>query len=550
MQLLFLYKFKSARHNDNPGKSTENKFATAFAEADQILLATHATMMFAYFVACITDIVIVQIFALNAGWLVFLSHLQFYVFVPAIVATAGTKSFSCEHKSGRRCVAHLDTGLSTSYVSRFIGHRALRWIVISSTLVLLVVFLIFSVVRLQVDRNQPVAWRPGSNFGQYEQLEAFSFAPTATGQSVQVTLVFGLDAAAANECHHTDVACTPSPKYNLAFDASSATVQRSLLAVCAKLTNLNLTQATALKVARSSDLDPVSKTGAYMVDCFMDGVDAFYEGSPAQLPFSTASMEEVMLNAYPGAFPAAAYPAASFNAPPEDNTFYRAFEVGLVAYMNEATPQEFARYSPLFGGVADESLRRSPNGTTLEYGGDFGDHLRYGAIRVTLSLNSKDISPAEADETVTAWDAYVLELSSDLPLPLKGLFQATPRHQTWSWLRTQASIVQTVALSQGLGVAAVFLLASLLLGNAAVAGFVAFHVRLREVASRTTCCAGRLPNPEMSAIAIANLCRSLRHTTLLWPRREHAGRCCRWPARLSCCLASWPLPSGRWASLR
>ena len=77
-------------------------------------------------------------------------------------------------------------------------------------------------------------------------------------------------------------------------------------------------------------------------------------------------------------------------------------------------------------------LRSSP-----ALSGDYGDNLRYAAFRVTLNLNSKDVSPDEALSTMSAWQEYVTELSREMPLGLQGLFQTTPVHRTWSWLHTQ-----------------------------------------------------------------------------------------------------------------
>jgi len=43
-------------------------------------------------------------------------------------------------------------------------------------------------------------------------------------------LVFGLNVNdGGNQCHRTDYECQPVPEYNMAFDLSSATVQRKLL---------------------------------------------------------------------------------------------------------------------------------------------------------------------------------------------------------------------------------------------------------------------------------------------------------------------------------
>jgi len=47
---------------------------------------------------------------------------------------------------------------------------------------------------------------------------------------------------------------------------------------------------------------------------------------------------------------------------------YRSFEVGLVNWMNEATPATYAALSPLFGGAADSTLVR--NESALAFGGE------------------------------------------------------------------------------------------------------------------------------------------------------------------------------------
>lgn len=129
---------------------------------------------------------IVQTFALYCGWMMFTGYLSFAIFTPTVVATAGDKWLHHEAKNGRRCVVSLEDALTGNYVTKFIAQRALRWLVIATTLVLFVVFLIFAVVRLDVDRNQPVAWRGNTNYGDYETSNSFSFAPTATGNSVKV----------------------------------------------------------------------------------------------------------------------------------------------------------------------------------------------------------------------------------------------------------------------------------------------------------------------------------------------------------------------------
>lgn len=47
---------------------------------------------------------------------------------------------------------------------------------------------------------------------------------------------------------------------------------------------------------------------------------------------------------------------------------YRSFEIGLVNWMNEATPATFVTLSPLFGGAADSTLVR--NESALAFGGE------------------------------------------------------------------------------------------------------------------------------------------------------------------------------------
>lgn len=149
-QLLLLYKFKSTL----PSKEQEvERFARAFAATSNIVLITSAAMMLAFCVACGTSIVAVQSFALFCVWITFTGYLTYFTFIPAVIVTAGKRPRNCEAASGRRCIGGLEDVLAGAYVTNFVGQRGLRWLVIATTLVLLVVFLIFSVVRLDVDRN-------------------------------------------------------------------------------------------------------------------------------------------------------------------------------------------------------------------------------------------------------------------------------------------------------------------------------------------------------------------------------------------------------------
>lgn len=74
-------------------------------------------------------------------------------------------------------------------------------------------------------------------------------------------------------------------------------------------------------MARSTDLNPATKEGAYLVDCFMDDMEIYYAGGASALPFNLTGMKAVM-EGNPASFPPQVYRTTPFFPPAAENTLY------------------------------------------------------------------------------------------------------------------------------------------------------------------------------------------------------------------------------------
>lgn len=442
-----------------------NQLSLCWRRAHMVVLPTFLAALLAFVAQCTSQILMVVALGLFYALIVFVLYFNTMIFMPAVLVTwqfsvrQRMPWFKRDRERGKDPA--LTRLCERGYFDRLVVHPCWRWLVIATSVVVLMVFLVASIQRLNFRREQPNQWREDTNYGEFYELSQDGFSASDQDYNARVFVVFGLADHDLSECSRFEFDCLGSPVYDLLFDLSSGTAQNKAKALCDKLKSLSTTDAFNLRIRHQSTFDSATKTNPLEVRCFIEGQEDFY----GSLPFTADDMQTVVED-HPGAYPADVYRSMSFIAPTSDNTYFRHYELGLQNFLsnNGSTdfPSEyFTLYSQYFNGRADDTATR--NATQLSYAGAFGNYLRFAAFEVNLTLVATDLDGAEALGVMANWDAFLATEAASMPYGMRSIFQATPLRRAWAWARAQEELTKTIFVGLSVGLlfgAAVILLAT------------------------------------------------------------------------------------------
>jgi len=475
--LLHLFR-KASETPSADEKDTGALLSTAMLSGHRTVLTTCLVMSLAFFVSAASSFKIVLNFSVFNGLLCLSSYLTIVFFTPTVFATwhitwsrysigktlkrlCFCKKPSHEDNNNNNSSNNLNNSTNSTlftytkllenffrgkYVDYFVGNGALRWLIISASLIIVAAFLIAAAVRLRTDNNQPVLWRGHTNFGSYHKYRLGSFGQSDQDRAVRLYLLWGLDAVDDHHCHRSDLNCHPLAVYDDAFDLDPHTSQRKLLEFCNALKSVDIATERNLHIRRSATVDPVTGDNPLEIKCFISAQQTFFNKTASPLPFTLQNLASLVAS-NPSLYPANVYSAVGSVANPYSGTYYRAYEMSTLHWLSNASTATFPStdyvlYSDLFGGTADSTSRRNSN--SLTYAGNYGDSIRYAAIQINLTIGTYNQDLSEARSVRRAWDDYLTTSVSLLPPTLQSLILSSPETLTFTWIDVQQGLVNSL----------------------------------------------------------------------------------------------------------
>eukprot|EP00048_Salpingoeca_helianthica_P002172 m.55152 g.55152 ORF g.55152 m.55152 type:complete len:1101 (-) comp11947_c0_seq1:29-3331(-) len=461
--------------------------ATVMSAGHRMVGVVCIVMALAFFLSAASSFVVVRTFSLFAALTCLATYLTTMLFLPTVIATWANsfrgvsmrvlikklvgRSTTRRPSAFTPITKSLEKFFRTKYLESFIAHRVLRWLLISASMVVVAAFLIAAAVRLRVDQNQPVLWRSETNFGRFHNLQDGSFGQSDQDSSVTLSLVWGLKGTDGSHCHWADYNCLPRPVYDDQFDLAVHTSQTKLLEFCRALRTVDFATERMLHLRRRATVDATTGDNPFEIKCFITAQQGFFNQSSLSLPFTMRDLSSLVAN-NPALYPSSVYSAVGPIVNPFAGTYYRAYDVSAMHWLHNASSStapsaDYSVYAGLLGGTADETARRGS--VSLTYAGNFGDHLRYAAITVNLTLSTFNQNLAVSRAVASAWSNYLKAAGVSLPPSLGSVFASTPGTNAFTWAEAQPDLINSLIRGILLSLMVLWLVLVLQSGNWALA---------------------------------------------------------------------------------
>lgn len=486
-------------------ENRENDFErlkSAMGKSNKIAATNAIVGGIAFWIFCFSKVQVVMPFCLFLGTFCFANYVNFYIFLPTVLAFhSGVLGWGKLKRPDM--VVHLDAKCATLMWYRAVGHKWVRWIGISLSCVAIAVLAIFVASKLTLNKQQPKIWTSDAasfdNYGVFEDLAKVQFGGTQSDTNTKLKIVFGVDKFDKHSCHPGSFKCPSSIDYEEAFDLTSGTAQQQLSSFCNDLMSLDTATVNLLKIRRQRTGAMTDGLRPLEVRCFIKAQEDYYaaNANPISLPFNFTDMRTVLLSNNES-YPPTVYSSTAFYPPYANglnepscrycDSYFRHQEFGMLDWITDGGnvlkhSDDLSEFVNSIGGVADQNMIHI-NGQTI-YAGHYGSVIRYATVEVNLTLNSENAEHSEALDVKAAWDSYLRSVSLGMMQPFQSVFQTCQEDRTWSWMEVQSNIIASVAIGVIIGCAIVGL-SVLILTNNIILAFLA----TLAVVSGTVCVLG------------------------------------------------------------
>ncbi|XP_028517341.1 uncharacterized protein LOC110247148 isoform X2 [Exaiptasia diaphana] len=355
------------------------RFSFTYNHAAKAMLITSITTFVAFLTNVLSPLLAVSSFGVFSALIVMVNYISVIVFIPTVLITyelywkdwkwPSLRYFKnktspsdgegvAEQNNIRQSVdptQKIAAFLGETFYSSVIGHKVLRWVVMSIGVAVISVSISFA-VQLVPNEDQIDFMGPGSNWYDVRRLRDNSFNPSEEDQFFSVYVVWGLQNQDRSDCHFTDYKCAGNSVFDNSLDISNPPCQMALLGLCKEIETLSGEKLKSLNIRR----DQVTNTP--IVKCFLAAMESYFKqeskkakypnGTDLRLPFNMNKVEILMK-----------HNPQIYNMSRISDEYYRYLEVAIAHWMTQGNTSysnpDFKIYQKYIGGKLDTTLNAS-----------------------------------------------------------------------------------------------------------------------------------------------------------------------------------------------